>query len=180
MITNVYDLIVSETPALAERLNENENVSAFLMSVYSQLLNIALDSPNDPKDLICQVDVIHGRLFRIRVSYYKEASAIHTDIGSKQPVTRNLNLVKFLQVNRNVKNLAQRAVEVIERWVGEYPATKQQGFKNVKLLEGKLLRGSNIFTAEMVVHYEYEEFVNAKLKWNLSDEEQLVEKGQVQ
>ena len=175
---NIYDLIVEEKPQLAATLNSNESVSSFLMSVYSHLLHIAIDSRNDPKELICLVDIARDRVLRIQAIYYKEAPRISTNIAiDKTPVNRNLSLVNLLRVNRNVRDLAQRVVEILERWVAIHPATKKQGFKNIKIMEPRRQGDGTIFTAELVVHFEFEEFVNAKMKWEMDEEPQ--EKGLV-
>jgi hypothetical protein len=176
MAENVYQVLKNENPALTLILDMNDNVSSYLMSLYAHVLQMAIDSPHDPKDLILSVDIIQGRLLRISPRYYGTDGNSGT-AGIKSPVQRNMNLVRLFQVNRNVKSLAERLILILEKWVNDNPATKEQGFPNIKIIN-PLHRRDGTFTAELVVHFEFEDYVSAKMKWFNDMEEPEHEKSE--
>jgi hypothetical protein len=168
MAENVFEILVTEQPALAEKLQTNHDVSDFLYAAYAHLLNIAIESSNDPKNMIVFVDIQQDKLLRLQVQYYKDGSNTG-EVGSKLPSKRNLNLVNFLKVNGNMRTLAQRVVEVMERWVNSTEATKSQGFSKIVTRNSTLWRETKTITAELMVKFQFDEFVNAKMKWDMDE-----------
>lgn len=175
MADNAYEVLKSEHPNLIEVLDTNHDVCDFLMSFYRHIENIASESPNDPKDLMCTVDVVMERLLRIQTRYY-DSSQKNKTANSKLPRHRNINIVSLFQVNHNIRDVALRVLQVVERWLKEKPERAQQGFKNIRIENAKLWPGEKTFTAELVMFFEFQDFVSAKLKFDDMDApEQLTE-----
>lgn len=163
MADNVFELLKAEYPQLIIKLDSNHDLCAFLMSAYAHLLQIAIDSPNDPKNLMCFPTIEGERLLVIRCKFYK-AVARSAPIGDKQPAKRNLNLVRLLQVSPSVRGLALNVVNLLDRWVEEQPYRKQAGFENIKTFNA-ILHREHVFTTELILKVQFDEFVANKLNW---------------
>lgn len=169
MAENVYEILVSEYPTLMDTLNTNDDVSSYLMSVYATLLYHAIEDSRNPANLRCNVSIQGDRLLVIKTHYTGE-DARSVDIGTKLPRQRNLNLVKFLQVNNSVKRLALDVVYELEKWVQVEDYRKAQGFKNIKTFNPMRWKGDGTITAELIMKFSFDDMVNAKMKWDIPEE----------
>lgn len=179
MAENIYELLKNEQPALIAKLDTNHDVCDFLYAAYAHILNMAIDSPKDPKNLICFASIEADRLLKLQLQYYEPGSNQESQL-TKVPAKRNLSLVSLLKSNSNLKSVAQRVTEILEKWVNSHPATKEQGFKNIKCRESTLWRGSMTITSELVTRFEFDDYVNAKMKWDMDENESSEVKEQVQ
>jgi len=177
MPSNIYEIIKQDNPKLAETLDTNHDVCDFLMALYTQLHYAAMESSKNPVDMRCNITVEKERLLIIRTSYVGDSGG-RIDIGTKLPRQRNLNLVKFLQVNRNVRDVALNVVYALEAWLNELPVRKKQGFKNIKIENAMKWRSGEI-TAELVLKFEFDEMVAAKMNWQMDEPEQPTEEGSI-
>ena len=175
MADSVYEVLKANHPKLVkEVLDKNEEISKFLMLVYSHLLYAAMDQPRDPKDIVLTYNVVEleGSLLKIDMKYY-ESDGNKLKLDGKNPIKRNLDLVTLLQSNSNVKNLAVRVVEILEKWVNAKPYRKELGLKAIKL-ENAMFWKNLVFTAEILLHVEWEEMTKLKMKF-FDDEELAIE-----
>jgi hypothetical protein len=175
MAENVYEILKSNHPALVrEVIDKNEELSKFIMLVYSHTLYAAMDQKGDPKDIVFTYSIDESEsvpLLKIDMKYYEsEGTRLGAAMEGKSPVKRNLNLVRLLQSNSNVRDFPIKLVEVLERWVSEKPYRKEFGLKALKF-ENAMFWKNLIFTAELIFKVEWEEMVKAKTKF--FDEEEL-------
>lgn len=173
MAENAYEVLKGSSPSLIEFLDKNHDVCDFLMSFYKHVQVIAIDSPNEPKDMVCFVDIVMERLLKISVQYYNPSNR-NSSFGEKLPAKRNLNIVKLMEVNHNVRDVAVRVATVLQRWLKEKPERIQQGFENIKIVNPMQWKGGT-FTAELVLYFEFEDFVSARLKFDMNSKEQPTE-----
>lgn len=166
MAQSVYELLC-ESSGLAEKLNKNQDFSSFLMLVYSHLLVIAMDNPGDPRDILCTVTVEMERLMKISIRYETKSDRLSTRpaLEGKLFTKRNPSLVSLLQVNTSVRTLAQRTLEVLERWIAEKDYRKECGYENV-LFENSTLWKNLVFTSEMVLKPEYDFDTIKRMGWD--------------
>ena len=170
MPTNVYEILVSEYPSLMDTLNTNDDVSSWLMSMYSTLLYHAIEDSRNPENLRLTVGIQEkeNQFVLVVKPYYTSEGGRSVDIGTKLPRQRNLNLVKFLQVNPNVKRLALDVVYELEKWVSSADYMKSQGFQNVKTFNPMRWRDGT-YTVELLMKFSFDEMVAAKMKWDMDD-----------
>lgn len=178
MANSAYEVLKSSMPTLIDFLDTNHDVCDFLMGFYKHAETIAAESPNDPKDMVCFVDIVMERLLKISVKYYNPSnkSGASTD---KLPAKRNLNIVKLMESNYNVRDVAMRVANVLERWLKEKPEREQQGFTNIRLENAKLWKDGT-FTAEIVLFFEFNDYVSARLKFDMNSPEQKTEEEQLE
>lgn len=179
MAENIYELLKNEQPALAAKLDTNHDVCEFLYAAYAHILQMAIDSPKDPKNMMCLVSIEADRLLKLQLRYYESGHNQSSNL-TKIPAKRNLSLVSLLQSNSNLKSVAQRVTEILEKWVDSHPATKAQGFTKIKCRESTLWRGSMTITSELVTKFEFDDYVNAKMQWDMPEDESSEVKEQVQ
>src|SRR5437899_32922 len=158
MPDNVYEVLKSTHPQLVDNvLDKNEEISKFLMLVYSHLLYTAMDRPWDPKDIVLTYGVIESKgkndLLQIQIKYYESRESKSNRLEGKNPVKRNLDLVKLLSSNSNVRDVALRVVELLERWINEKPYRKKLGLKSIKL-ENQMFWKNLVLKAEIMLHVE--------------------------
>lgn len=166
MAESVYE-VLCQSSGLAEKLNKNQDFSSFLMLVYSHLLNIAIDNSGDPRDITCDVTVELERLMKITVRYETKPDRPSTlpNLGGKLFSKRNPSLVSLLQVNENLKTLAQRTLLVLERWIEEKPYRKECGYERIRF-ENSILWKNLIFTSEMVLQAEFDYQTIKQMGWD--------------
>ena len=174
MAENAYEVLKSHHPKLVvEVLDKSEEISTFLMLVYSHVLYASASRPEDPQDvrLQCQIDEMsEGSLLRVVMRYETENRASPLRIGTRHPVKRNPSLAELLQVNRNVRDLAVNLVSQLERWIDAKPYRKELGLKSI-VLENAVFWKNLVFTAEILLRVQWEDLVKAKMRWK--DEEDL-------
>ncbi len=171
---NIYEILKTHHPTLVTKvLDQSEEISKFLMLVYSHILYAAMDQPGDPKDIVLTYSIVEtpGKtdMIQIQMLYY-ESEGTRFRADGKNPTKRNLDLVRLLAVNKNILNIAVRVVEVLERWVNAKPYRKKLGLKSIKF-ENTMFWKNLIFTSELLLHVEWEEMV--KLKTKFFEEEDL-------
>lgn len=170
---NVYEILKLNHPKLVTNvLDKSEELSKMLMLIYSHILYAAVDQPGDPRDIVLTYNIIESGeipLLKIDMLYYESEGAKLRGIEGKNPIKRNLSLVRLLEVNRNVRDTAIRVVELLERWVKEKPYRKECGLTKLKF-ENQMFWKNLVFTAEVLVHVQWEEMVKLKAKFN-DDEE---------
>lgn len=184
MAENVYEILKTHHRMLVINvLDKCEEISKFLMLVYSHVLYAAMDQPGDPKDIVLTYNIIEnsqGNLLKIDMKYYESEGTELRGMEGKNPVKRNLNLVRLLQVNVNIRNLAVKVVETLERWLNEKPYRRELGLKSIKL-ENAVFWKNMVFTAELYMNVEWEEMVRLKTKFfadeDLVDEHPMVQGG---
>jgi len=175
MAENIYDILRSEySEALIKQLNANEDVSTFLQLVYNHLLKTASERRGNPKSIVCTVDVVKERLLRVVVRYEGQDDQAENLDMSYNPVQRNLSLVTFLRVNVNVKGLALRVVDTLEKWIAEKPYRKEVGYTGIRLVNSVYWKNL-IFTSEIVLKPEFDYGVMHKMGWD-KEPEQPVER----
>lgn len=188
MAESVYEVIKSNHPDLvANVLDKSEELSKFLMLVYSHILYAAMGQPGDPKDIALTYNIIESPgnpdLLKIDMKYYEgEGSKIRGGLQGKDPTKRNLDLVKLLNSNSNVRDMAVRVVEILEKWVNAKPYRKELGVKSIKF-ENAMFWKNLVFTAELIMKVEFEEMVRLKQKffddWDLQQEHPMVDGGYI-
>ncbi len=164
MPDNIYEILRNEYPRLVEQLGKNHDICSFLQQVYAHLLVVATDSRDDPKNLSYGVEIVLERLLKIQVFYKSEDLTSSTPRASKIPSQRNMNLVRFLQVNSDVKQLALRVVSRLDTWIEETDYRKEVGFEGIRLENARLWKGLT-FTAEIVLKPEFDYAVSNKMGW---------------
>ena len=178
MAENIFDLLNSDYPKLMDTLKHNEDVCTFLIGFYAQALYMAQGDNNNPEDLRCEVSIRNERLLIVK-TFYVGSERSKVDVGNRLPRQRNLNLVKFLQVNKSVKDVALNVTYSLEAWMNDKPYRKKQGFKNILLRNGMRWK-SGEFTAEIVLKFEFDEMVSAKMNWDMDEPEQPTEGSLIQ
>lgn len=176
MADSVYEVLKSTHPKLvADVLDKNEEISKFLMLIYAHTLYTAMDRPEDPKDMYFHCSIENGQngdFLKIDIKYVEadDKPAIRGRLEGKNPIKRNLDLVTLLQSNSNIRDVALRVVELLERWVAEKPHRKQLGLSHV-VLHDQMFWKNLIFTADILLKVQWEELV--KTKANFPDDEEL-------
>lgn len=171
MAINAYEVFKATNPALIEKLDANYDVSDFLMGFYKQIEIMAAESSNDPKNLMCSVDIVKERLLRITTRYYQPGS--NASATDRHPSKRNINIVHLFEVNHNVRDVAVRVVEILDRWLRE-AYRKNQKFEDIKIVEAKLW-ADKTFTAELVMKIDFQEYVSKLMKTDLPPEQLTTE-----
>jgi hypothetical protein len=175
MAENVYEVLKDSHQKLVEDvLDKNEEISRFLMLVYSHVLYTASERSENPANLIFFPAIVQERLLILRMRYKRDREEeLRRTVLGQNPVQRNLKLAELMRVNKNVNNIAVDVVRVLERWIDEKPYRKEQGITNLRLEYPMFMGGDLTFTAELVFKIEFDELVRAKLKW--PDEPELYE-----
>ena len=174
MPEDVYQILKDAHPKLvADVLDKSYEISNCLMLFYSHIWNEACTRRENPADLTVMVDVVLERLLRVRAVYIPQEGSPPVILDS-HPVKRNISLARLLAVNKNVRNLAVKVVEVLEQWVNEKLYRKRLGIFAIRLENSRLWKGNFTFTSEIVLKTEFDELVKAKMKW--VDEEDLLDR----
>lgn len=184
MAENVYEVLKSHHPKLVtEVLDKSEELSKFLMLVYSHTLYAAMDQPGDPKDIVFTYNIIEnseGNLLKIDMKYFESEGTKLRGLDGKNPMKRNLNLVRLLQVNNNIRDIPIKLVGALERWIKEKDYRKELGLKAIKF-ENAVFWKNLVFTAELYMSVQWEEMVRLKTKFfddeDLVDEHPIVQGG---
>jgi len=182
MAENVYEILKSEHPKLVEEvLDKNDSISTFLMLVYSHLLNISVEKPQDPKDMYFEVQIREKQtnpcpLLIVKVLYKPSTDDSVSMSMDKIPFKRNMNLVRLMTVNSHVRELAVKIVEILEAWLNEKPYRKAQGMHNIRCEESMLYRNL-VFATEIILKVQYDEMVKAKMNW--PDEPELFDERRI-
>lgn len=172
MAENVFEVLRREYPQLVITLDENHDVCKFLMGAYAQVLNIAQKSLRNPKDMRITPTIEGDRILKITISYTTSDDS-RADVGDMLPRQRNLNLVKFLGVNKSVLDMALNVVYLLERWVSD-PAYQFRGkyhFKDIVMVNSMLWSGDPPeITSELVVKAQFDNAVNEAMNWETDEE----------
>lgn len=168
MAINAYE-VLSSNQSLKEKLDSNYDVSDFLMSFYKQIEIVASESPKDPKNLMCSVDITQERLLMITTRYYEPGESSHST--DRHPSKRNINIAKLFEVNHNVRDVAARVVDVLERWLAAQSYRKGSTFEDIKVVNGMHWSGDHTFTAELVLKINFDEYVQRRLKTDMPAEQ---------
>jgi len=166
MPENVFEILRRDYPQLIITLDTNHDVCTFLMSAYAHILNIAQGISGDAKDIKVEATIERERLLIVRILLPSETGA-RTDVGDKLPRQRNLNLTKFLAVNKSVKDLALNITYLLDSWVEKTPWVKKGafGFDAIRTFNSTLWRGDPpTITTELLVREQFDEFVESQLK----------------
>lgn len=172
MAENVYEVIKSHYPELAKTLDTNEDLCKFLMLVYAHLLDHVADSTRDPRQLRLPINIVKERLLTITMEYSTEIVSGSSFSASKNPVQRNMRLAQFMQVNTDVKTLALRVTEMMERWMHAKDYRMACGFPNIRC-EAQRMWKNGVFTTELVLKTHFDEAVRERMGWN--EPEQMTE-----
>lgn len=180
MAENVYDVLRDQNPALMEKLAKNEELCTFLQLVFSHLIVMASDSPEDPRRIVCDVTVELERLLKITVRWDRSISleGVIRQGTSKVFWQRNYELVGLLKVNENVQGLATRVLIVIERWMDEKPYRRETGFENLRF-ENSMLWKNGVFTTEIVLKPEFDYDVIKAMGWDKEPEQPTEEERRI-
>lgn len=170
MADNVFDVIRGDTPALVETLNSNDNFCTFMMAVYAQILAMVSDSPYSPKELEISVSIVRERLLLLRSAWKSSSTGANRIVHNKMPGTRNMTLVQLLQVNTSVRTLTRRTVEALEIWIKEKDYRKEVGFKGILFENGRLVKGEDVFTCELVLKPEYDYDTIKQMGWDKDEQ----------
>lgn len=164
MADNPYEYIKDESPALAAKLDENFNVCEFLVGVYRQLEETCNEIQSDPKLIKITVDVVQERLLRVMPQYPVEHKS-HILTPDRKPAMRMLNIVHYMTINPDIRDIAKKVVMVLEAWIQEKEYRKSFGFKDVKIVEGQYMRGDKSFIGELIMKVDFDDFVREKMNW---------------
>jgi hypothetical protein len=179
MAENAYDVLRGDSPALAAKLNTNHLLCTWLQLVYTHLLNIAADSPEDPRDIELDLSVLRERLMVVTVRYrIKEHVGPTLVRHNKLLGQRNMRIAQLLRVNKSVKDLPARVVEILERWIEEKPYRKACGFANIRFENPRLWKNKT-FTVEMVLKTQFDAVVRKKLGWDKEPEQEAEEERRI-
>lgn len=173
---NIYDVLKGDQPELLKKLETNEEFCTFLALAYAHLLEVVMESSEDPRDLEVKVGITMERLLRVESQFVrKEHLGAALIRHNKLYWQRNKRLVELMKVNRSVHDLALNAVQVVERWMLEKPYRKEVGFSNIRFENAMRWKGNNNITAELILKTEYDYAVREKLGWNKEPEQEAEE-----
>lgn len=174
MAENVFEILRRDYPTLIIKLDENHDVCTFLHGMYAHLLNEAQSTNRNPKDMRPAATIVHDRILKITLAYTSSDEST-ADIGDKLPRQRNLNLVKFLGVNKFVKDLAVDITYLLERWVSDpaYQFSGKYQFKDIVMVNSMLWTGDpKEITSELTIKVQFDNMVNEMMGWETDNPEE--------
>lgn len=141
MANNAFEMLCNSHPKMVSLLRGNEDVSAFIQSMYSHMVDTMSLNGIDIRNLRTEVFLADDNTLKVALDY----PTLHTGryVDRRVLYRRSVNIARMMEVNANVTDLAVLIFERLAQWA----AKNGISMKDVRIKKAILARGGRQIVA---------------------------------